>query len=32
MKVGVAVMNPGYREDVSDHKCLMVTLKLQNPQ
>ena len=32
MKVGAAVMNPGYREDVSDHKCLMlmVTLKLQD--
>ena len=31
MKVGAAVMNPGYREDVSDHNCLMVTLKLQDP-
>ena len=31
MKLGAVVMNPEYREDVSDHKCLMVTLKLRDP-
>ena len=32
MTVGEVVLSEGYSDEVSDHKCVKVTLKLQDPK
>ena len=32
MAIGEVVLSEGYSDEVSDHKCVKVTLKLQDPK